>query len=169
MRRGILGPLVAGLVLLPACAEGDAVQRQAVTGTDGVQATGRLDGQRIAISSGDPEVVLGDCDPGDGMDRDLCTNVRTIDGVTLNIVIENPDGVVAAGEAVPVRAHACTATACDDVTDVAVVDVRIAGTQERATGGTLAITDLEERGVGRFDLRFPDGDTLVGTFDVRLR
>lgn len=169
MRRGLLGPLVAGLVLLPACAEGDAVQRQAVTGTDGVQATGRLDGQRIAISSGEPDVVLGDCDPGDGMDRDLCVNVRTIDGVTMNIVIENPDGVAAVGDTVPVRSDTCTATGCDDVTEVAVVDVRVGGTQERATGGTLTITDLEERGVGRFDLRFPDGDTLVGTFDVRLR
>ncbi len=169
MSRLPAGLLVAGLVLLPACAEGDAVQRQAVSGSDGVQATGSIDGQRVAISSGDPDVVLGDCDPGDGLDRDLCMNVRTIDGVTLNLVIENPDAVAAATDgSLPVRDDACEAAACDEVGDHAVVDLRVAGVQTRASGSTITVSELDVRAVGRFNLRFPDGDSLVGTFDLRL-
>lgn len=166
MTRRLAGLLVAAAVL-SGCAEGDAVQRQPVTGDDGVQATGRLDGRRIAISSGAPDVVLGDCDAGDGLDRDLCLNVRTIDGITLNLVVENPDALPP-GERLPVRDSGCVAVACDDVVDRAVVDVRVAGRQVRATGGSLTLGRLDARAVGRFDLRLPDGDGLLGTFDVPL-
>jgi hypothetical protein len=163
--RFVRGPLAAGLVLLAACAEGDVVQRQAQTGADGIQATGILDGKRIAVSSGEPEVVRGDCDPADGLDRDLCIVGRTIDGVTINVVIENPDALVA-GESLPVLPSSCAAAACDELSEQAVVDVRVAGEQRRATRGSLRPTSTEGRIAAEFDLRFPDGDRLTGRFDV---
>lgn len=156
---------LAGVLLAGGCAEGDVVQRQAQTRTDGVQATGILDGRRVAISSGDPEVVLGDCDSGDGLDRDLCIVARTIDGITVSLVIENPDAL-AVDAALPVRAHPCSATACDEVAGQAVVDVRVAGEQRRATAGHLRPGRLEERVAVEFELRFRDGDRLTGGFDV---
>lgn len=156
---------IVGVVLLASCAEGDVVQRQAQTGEDGFQATGRLSGSRIAISSGDPNVILGDCDPGDGADEDLCVLGRTIDGVRINLVIENP-AVMAPGERVPVRADACEGEACDDVTEHAVIDLRIDGEQVRATGGTLRTRAFGERVTADVDLRFRDGGNLVGSFDV---
>lgn len=158
---------LVGVVLLAACAEGDVVQRQAQSGDDGFQATGRLSGSRVAISSGDPNVTLGDCDPGDGMDEDLCVLGRTIDGVRINLVIENPAAMVP-GEVVPVRADACDADACDEVTEHAVVDLRIDGEQVRATGGTLRTRAFGERVTADVDLRFRDGGNLVGTFDVSV-
>lgn len=160
-----LGPLLAGLALLTGCAEGDVVQRQAQTGDDGIQATGVLDGRRVAISTGDPQVVWGDCDPVDGLDRDLCVVGRTIDGVTLSVVIENPEALVA-GESLPVRGDACEAVACDAVTDHAVVDLRVEGGQRRATGGRIVASAVDERVAADLDLRFPNGDRLTGGFDV---
>lgn len=165
MRR--VGSLIAGALLLGGCAEGDVVQPQAQTGEDGFQATGRLSGSRVAISSGDPNVTLGDCDPGDGLDEDLCILGRTIDGVRVNLVIENP-GVMVAGEVVPVRADTCTEDACDGVTDHAVVDLRVDGEQVRATGGTLRTRTFGERVSADVDVRFRDGDHLVGSFDVAV-
>lgn len=162
------GLLLIGALLLPGCAEGDAVQPQAQTGEDGVQATGRLDGSRVAVSSGEPEVVAGDCDPGDGLDDDLCMVVRTIDGVTLNLVIENP-AVLDADGTVPVHDDPCLGPACDTVTGHAVVDVRVDGRQQRASAGTVTATEGDERVTGAFNLRFRDGDTLVGSFDLDLR
>ncbi|MBW3659753.1 MAG: hypothetical protein KY457_14025 [Actinobacteria bacterium] len=157
-------PVVAA-VLLGGCAEGDIVQRQAQTGEDGFQATGRLDGSRVAISSGDPNVTLGDCDPGDGLDEDLCILGRTIDGLRVNLVIENP-GAMVPGEVVPVRADTCTEDACDEVTEHAVIDLRVDGQQVRATGGTLRTRTFHDRVTADVDLRFRNGDNLVGSFDV---
>lgn len=166
MRRS--GCALIGLVaLLSGCAEGDVVQRQAETGQDGFQATGRLGGSRVAISSGDPNVTLGDCDPGDGLDEDLCILARTIDGIRVNLVIENPRAMTA-GEVLPVRTDACTGGGCDAVRDHAVVDLRVDGEQRRATGGTLRTTTFGDRITGEVDLRFPSGDGLVGSFDVSV-
>lgn len=156
---------LVGALVLAACAEGDVVQRQAATGEDGFQATGRLGGARVAISSGDPNVTLGDCDPGDGRDQDLCILGRTIDGLRVNLVIENP-GVMVPGEVIPVRAHGCETDACDAVTDHAVIDLRVDGEQARATGGTLRTRSFDDRATADVDLRFQDGDQLVGSFDV---
>lgn len=158
-----LGTVVA--VALTGCAEGDAVQQQAVSGEDGIQATGRIDGKRVAITTGQPEVVYGDCDPGDGLDTDLCIVARTIDGVTFNLVIENPESMVE-GEAQTVARHGCVEVACDDVTDALVIDLRVDGEQSRATAGTVTTTAAGERSSAQFNLRFASGDTLVGSFDV---
>ena len=162
-----LGYLIVVAALLAGCAEGDVVQRQAETGEEGLQATGRLDGSRVAISSGDPNVTLGDCDPGDGLDEDLCVLGRTIDGLRVNLVIENPAAMVP-GEVLPVRADDCDAAACDDLTDHAVVDLRVEGEQTRATGGTLRTRAFGDRVTADIDLRFRDGDGLVGSFDVSV-
>lgn len=165
--RRLLPAVLAVAVLAGGCAEGDVVQRQAETGEDGFQATGRLDGSRVAISSGDPNVILGDCDPGDGLDEDLCILGRTIDGIRINLVIENP-AAMTPGEVQPVRADPCTADACDDVAGHAVVDLRIDGRQVRATAGTLRTRTFDERVTAELELRFPNGDNLVGGFDVRV-
>jgi hypothetical protein len=161
----------AGLLLVAAvvagCAEGDVVQRQPESSSDGFQATGRLGGSRVAISSGDPAVTLGDCDPGDGRDEDLCVLGRTIDGIRVNLVIENP-AAMTPGEVLPVRAHTCRAEACDGVTEHAVIDLRIDGEQLRATRGTLRTRSAGERWAADVDIRFPDGDHLVGSFDVAV-
>lgn len=164
VRRRLAGVLLAALVAA-GCAEGDVVQEQPETGRDGLQATGRLGGSRVAISSGDPNVTFGDCDPGDGLDEDLCLVARTIDGLRVNLVIENPDAMVE-GEVLPVRADTCTGEACDAVTDHAVIDLRVEGEQFRARGGTLRTRAAGERYVADVDIRFPDGDNLVGSFDV---
>lgn len=166
-RRRLAGLLLAPVVALTGCAEGDVVQRQPETGGDGFQATGRLGGSRVAISTGDPVVTYGDCDPGEGRDQDLCLVVRTIDGVRINVVIENP-GAMVEGEVLQVRGDPCSAAACDDVTGHAVVDVRVDGDGRRATGGTLRTRTFGDRVVADVDLRFADGDELRGSFDVSV-
>ncbi len=155
------------LVLGSACVtpEGGG-QRQAEAGDDGVQATGRLDGSRVAISDGDPEVVVGDCDPGDGTDQDVCWVARTIDGLTVAFVVENP-AVLVAGESVAVRASSCTS--CDDVDDRAVVDVRVDGASRRAGGGRLDVQAAGGRYAAGFQVTFAGGDRLSGSFNVRPR
>lgn len=154
----LLGALAVG------CVGGEEVQRQPEADDDGIQATGTIDGRRVAISRGAPVVTLGDCDPNDGLDRDLCMVFRTIDGEQMNLVVENPDALVA-GETLDVRTRDCDA--CDDVTDVAVVDLRVEGDQRRAEGGRLVVHEAEERYAAEFDLRLPNGQRLTGSFNVR--
>jgi hypothetical protein len=157
------------VVLLVAALAGcvaDDAQQQAVSGDEGVQATGRLEGRRIAISSGAPTVVYGDCDPNDGADVDLCMRVRTIDGVRINIVIENPSALTP-GERLPVRADACDLD-CDDIRTHAVVDIRIDDLQRRASGGSLDVSRVADRVAADIDLRFDDGDRITGQFDVAV-
>lgn len=151
------------VVLLLGCGGTGIPQRQPEAVDDGVQATGRIDGRRVAISDGNPETNLRDCDP-QTPDEDVCWIARTIDGLTVVFVIENPAALVA-GEALPVRARDCDT--CDDVTDVAVVELRVDGEQRRASGGRLEVRQADERYAARFDVRFPDGDVLTGSFNIR--
>ena len=159
-------PVLVLVVALAGCVSSDESQRQAEVPDDGLQATGILDGSRIAISRGGPEVVDGDCDANDGIDRDLCLRVRTIDGVSLNLVIENPDALVA-GERLEVRPDPCTQ--CDDVRDHAVVRIRTDGGTRQAEGGHLTPSLVGARVAAEFDLRLPNGDRLTGSFSVRTR
>jgi len=129
----------------------------------GIQATGTLDGARVAISRGNPTVVVGDCDANDGLDEDLCILARTIDGLSVNVVVENP-AVLVPGEVVEIVAS-CVG-ACDDVTDGAVVDVRIGGDSRRAERGSLTVGEAGPRYIADFDIRLVGGDRLIGTFDV---
>lgn len=158
---------VALLALLGAgCVDDEGAQQaQPVSGQDGLRATGVLDGARIAISRGSPTVVLGDCDPNEGLDRDLCMLVRTIDGLQINLVIENPDALVA-GEELPIGERACGETGCDGITDVAVVFLRVNGEQLPVEGGRLVVRETGPRYAAEFDLRLPNGERLTGEFDV---
>ncbi len=157
--------VLAGTLLLGACVNPEeSGQRQAEAEDDGVQATGRIGGARVAISDGGPETLIGDCDPGDGADEDVCWIARTIDGLTIAFVIENPAALVA-GETLPVRADRCTD--CDDVTDHAVVDLRINGDQRRASSGQLVVTQAGPRYAASFRVGFDDSDELIGDFNIR--
>lgn len=159
-----LGALVAVVLVVAACGDEEIVQRQPVAPDDGIVITGRYAGQTLSVTDGEPEVVVGDCDRGDGVDRDLCIVTRTIDGARLGLVLENPDALQA-GSRLPVRGDACTT--CDDVADHAVVDVRSDGPPRRASGGSLEVDMAGPRYVASFRLRFPDGGELTGRFNVR--
>lgn len=161
--------LAAGSVLFAGCVAPDSTeggQRQPEALDDGVQATGTIDQSRISISNGAPDVVVGDCDPSDGLDRDVCFVVRTIDGETIAIVIENPD-VLVPGERVEVVEDPCTT--CDDVEGGVVVSLRVNGDERRAIGGRIDVSAADERQAGEFRFDFTGGDQLIGTFNVRPR
>lgn len=167
MRRVMLGVLLAALVL-SGCEEGDDVQLpvdtvQPESGEDGIQATGLLDGSRVAISRGYPTVVVGDCDANDGLDEDVCIVARTIDGISVTMVIENPD-VLVPGETV--EAGVRCSVDCDDVTEGAVVEFRIDGEVRQVQRGTFTVEQAGPRWVADFDLELPFGDGLQGSFDV---
>lgn len=150
-------------LLLAACASSGEVQRQPEAVDEGLQATGLLDGSRVAISRGEPVVLYGDCDPNEGLDQDLCILVRTLDGVPINLVIENPSALQA-GEELPVRDDACVD--CDEVRTHAVVDLRVAGDTLRASGGRLVVSEAARRFAAEFDLRLGSGQRLTGSFNV---
>lgn len=164
LRVRALAPLLAAAVGLVGCGEGQAEHRQAEAVDDGVQVTGVLDGSRVAVSQGVPDVLFGDCDPGDGLDEDVCWVARTIDGLSIAFVVENP-AVLVAGEVVEVVPDACRK--CDEVTEGVVVDVRVDGEQRRATAGRIEVREVGERIAADIEVRWPDGDHLVGSFNVR--
>jgi hypothetical protein len=156
--------VVAALVL-SGCATSNPSHRQAEAVDDGVQATGIVDGARVAISRGVPEVSFGDCDPGDGLDDDICWVARTIDGLSIAFVIENP-AVLVEGATLDVVSPECTG--CDEVADGVVVELRVAGEVRRPDSGTVTVNEVPgERAAADFDLSFADGDELRGSFNVR--
>jgi hypothetical protein len=155
---------VLSLLMAGCSASITGAQRQPEAPDDGVQATGRIDGQRIAISDSSPETNLVDCDPGVVPDRDVCWIARTIDGVTVVFVIENPDALVP-GERLSVRNATCVS--CDDVTDHAVIDLRVHGEQRRAVSGFILPRQVGDRYAASFAVRFANGDELSGTFNIR--
>ncbi len=157
--------ILAAATLLAGCATSNPNHRQAEAVDDGVQATGVIDGSRVAISRGVPEVVFGDCDPGVGVDADICWVARTIDGLSIAFVIENP-ALLAPDVRLDVVDSTCED--CDDVTDGVVVDLRVDGETRRATTGWVEVAAVPgERAAAAFDLGFPDGDALRGSFNVR--
>lgn len=160
--------VAACALLLGACEDGDAVPTpvdvvQPASRDEGIQATGLLDGSRIAVSRGNPTVVVGDCDANDGLDEDLCILFRTIDGISINLVIENP-AVLVPGETVPAGVD-CD-FGCDEVTEGAVVELRIDGDTRSVERGSLTVREAGPRWIADFDLVLPFGDELSGTFDV---
>jgi hypothetical protein len=130
---------------------------------EGIQATGLLDGARVAISRGNPTVVVGDCDANDGLDEDVCILSRTIDGRTINLVIENP-AVLIPGETVDAGID-CNVD-CDGVTEGAVVELRIDGEVRPVERGSLQVREAGPRWIADFDFVLSFGDNLSGTFDV---
>lgn len=150
-------------VLAASCVEPEVSQRQPASSADGMQATGQLDGHRVALSDGEPEVAHADCDLPDGVDEDLCIVARTIDGSTLSLVIENP-ALLADGESLPVSS--CQGH-CDHHTDGVVIEVRLDGSVHRAAGGTIDVMTAGPRWAAAFTVRFGPGESLTGAFDVR--
>lgn len=131
---------------------------------EGIQATGTIDGQRVAISRGNPTVVVGDCDANDGLDDDLCILSRTIAGRSVNLVIENPT-VLVPGETISVHAAECGSD-CDEVTAGVVAEFRIDGQVRPVERGTVTVAEAGPRWIADFDLVLDMGDRLIGTFDV---
>lgn len=145
---------------------GAAVQPR--DGRAGLQLSGVIDGRQVAVTDGAPELVVGDCDPNDGRDRDICFISSDIDGTVFVVVIENPE-ILATGAPVPVDDPGCASPeACDAVDDVAVVDIGYGvGPRRRARGGSLDLRALEPLRyyAGTLRLELPDG-RLSGDFDV---
>lgn len=136
-------------------------------GRSGLQLTGVIAGQQIAVSDGLPRLEANDCDPGDGPDQDVCVISRTIDGTLFVLVFENP-AVLRPGT-LPVAPGDCARPEdCDRVTDTAVIDVQIGVSgRTRARGGSLTLTFVEpgQRYVGSLSLQLPNG-RLDGSFDL---
>lgn len=166
----VCGALLAAAVGLAACGTGSGtnVVTQPRQGRAGVQLAGTVGARQVAVSDGTPRLIVGDCDPQDGPDRDVCFVSSAIDGTPLRLLFENPD-VLAAGESVPVADVGCAAAACDHVTDGAVVDLQVgAGGPTRRADDGLVTMSLVEPGlhyVGTLTLEFRDG-RLAGGFDV---
>lgn len=157
--------VLAAAMVLSGCTTASVAHRQAEATDDGVQVTGTLGGSRVAVSEGVPDVLFGDCDPGLEIDDDICWSARTIDGLTVAMVVENPD-VLVAGETVDVVDSSCDLD-CDDVTDGVVVDVRWNGQQVRATSGRLEVGSVDERVSAALDVNLVGGDGLTGMFNIR--
>lgn len=167
-RAGVVAALAASALVVSGCTASSGELPAAREGRSGLQGTGTVDGRQVAVGTGLPELVVDACDPQDGPDRDVCFLADTIDGRSFVLTVENPD-VLAEGASLPVDDPACgTPPSCDDVTDAAIVEVKV-GTAPavRATGGTLTVERLVPftNYRGEVSLRLPDG-TFTGTFDV---
>lgn len=167
--RGVGAVLAAVLaVTATACGDGGSVERvDPVSADEGIQATGRLDGDRVAISRGAPIVIVGDCDPEDGADEDLCILARTIDGIEVTLVVENRDALVA-GEEVEVGRASCV-DGCDSITDEVIARLEVGDEAVEVTGGSFDVAADGPRYVADFTLELPFGDRLRGRFDVSER
>lgn len=146
-----------------------AEQRPPAAADDGLQLSGELRGDRIHVSDGDPEVLYGDCDPGDGRDVDLCLIASMIDGGRIGLVIENPDELVKGRMLTPratCPADAGLSPSPRDCEGTVIVEVRHGAERLRPFGGTLAVAAAGPRYAARFTLRFADG-ILSGAFDVQ--
>jgi len=104
--------------------------------------------------------VVGDCDPVDAPDDDVCFIANTIDGRSFVLTIENP-ALLAVGETLEVAAPDCASPeACDAVRDALIVSLKLETAKPvRATGGTATLTRIEPftNYVGEVSLRLPGG------------
>jgi hypothetical protein len=119
----------------------------------------------VVVSDGAPRLFLGDCQPATGPSEDVCFISRDLDGGLFVLLLRNPDAL-AADVTLPVEDPGCVD--CDDVTGVAVVDVRLGeGGLLRATGGSLTLRTVQPalHYVGRVRLELAAGQ-LSGDFDV---
>lgn len=174
MRRGRSGPgaarrvglLVASLgLVLAACGADDPLGARARDGRPGLHLTGTLDGRQLAVGDGGPRLFVGNCQPAAGPSEDVCFISRELGGQLFVLLLRNPV-VLETGASLDVADPGCTA--CDDVTDVAVVDVRVGEAPvQRAIGGSLTLAAAEPGAhyLGRVRLELPRG-TLSGQFDV---
>lgn len=165
MARHLLAALATSLLM--ACPSGE--QRPPAAPNDGLQLTGELRGARIHVSDGEPEVLYGDCDPGDGGDIDLCMVASMIDGGRIAFVIENPEVLVEGGALTPRAAcpfHPLPSSAPRACEGTVIVEIRKGTERLRPLGGVLAVSRAGPRYAARFTLRFAGG-ILSGAFDVR--
>ena len=160
--------LVAVVLALAACspaASSGSIQPR--DGRAGLQVTGQLGGNQVAVSDGSPRLDVGDCDPMDSADADVCAIGRDISGQVFVLSLENP-AALRAGSDLRVDDPACRPAACDEVRDVAIVDVQSGtGRRIRARGGRLELQQVEpfRRYVGTAQLVLPGGDLSV-SFDL---
>lgn len=152
----LLPALATAALLLSAC-PGDPAQRGARSSIDGVQLSGRSEGAQVAVSDGEPEVLYGDCDPGDGPDTDLCMEAFTIDGAPFGLVIETPEALTE-GATLAVRSRPCDGCV--------VVELRRGTRRTLMSAGQLEVLRASDRYAARFTLRRPPDTALSGTFDV---
>lgn len=166
MSRRLL--LLAAAALLAACGTGEQPQTpQPRDGRAGLQLSGTVAGSQLAVSDGSPDLIVGDCAVAGGDASDVCVISRDLRGGEVTLAVRNPD-VLVEGRTVPVRDSDCAGSACDAVTDGAVVDVLVGEEyQRRVETGTLMMTAVQERQhyAGRLQLHLPDG-VLSGHFDV---
>ncbi len=144
-------------------------QRPPPTPDDGLQLTGEVHGARIHVSDGNPEVLYGDCDPGDGRDIDLCMVAAMIDGGRIGFVIENPEALVEGGALTPRAAcptHPNPSSSPGECDGTVIVEIRHGMERVRPLGGLLTVSAAGPRYAARFTLRFAGG-ILTGAFDVR--
>lgn len=168
-RRAAAVALAAGCVLgTAACTAAAETTIQPRDGRSGLQGTGTIEGRQVAVATGLPQLVVGDCDPPDGRDDDVCIVADTIDGRLFVLAFENP-AVLVPGETLPVSTTPCAdPEACDAVDDGVVVTVKLeADAPLRATGGTVTVEAVEPftNYVGSIALTLPDG-RFNGSFDV---
>lgn len=163
MVKGALAGLLVAALLPAGCVTSGPQPRD---GRAGLQMSGTVGGSHVAVSDGNPRLIVGDCDVVGGAAEDVCVVSHDVRGQEVTLALRNP-AVLAEGERLVIEDPGCAAGACDSVTDVAVVDVTIGDAQRRATGGTLTVTtlDAEERYAGGLRIELPDG-VLSGHFDV---
>lgn len=136
-------------------------------GHSGLQLSGTLGGRQVVVNDGAPVLRLGDCDVNDGNDVDLCFFSRELDGGFFALIVENPEVVEQA--IVPVIQSSCRSPHCDDVDGGVLVELQHepGGPRERATGGRIEFTTVEEgqRYAGTLRLVMDDGE-FSGTFEI---
>lgn len=153
---------------LAACTATSASLPAAREGRSGLQGTGTIDGKQVAVATGLPQLLVGDCDPLDGRDSDVCVIADTIDGRQFVLAFENPAALVE-GAVLPVVDPGCEPEACEELTDVAIVTVKLDTDRSvRATGGTVrvrrVVTNLNY--AADLSLSLPGGDAFNGQMDV---
>jgi hypothetical protein len=160
--------VLCAAVMAAGCTAARVEQVQPRDGRSGLQGAGTLEGRQIAVAQGLPELLVGDCDPPDGADDDVCVITGSVDGRLFVVSFENP-AVLVEGETVPVVAPRCaTPAACDAVTDGAIVTIKLdVDDPVAATGGSVTIQRIEpfRNYAGDLTLRLPTG-TFSATFDV---
>ncbi|MGH3443134.1 MAG: hypothetical protein ACRDUY_14060, partial [Nitriliruptorales bacterium] len=160
MKSPTIVAVAAAAVFLAAC-QGNPAHRQPVGPDDGLQLTGRIEGKRVNVSDGEPEVTLGACEAAPPGREALCLESFTIDGDPFTLVVVGPE-VFVEGATVEVLAH-CFGDGC---TEVALVDVVLGGNRSSAQGGELVVDQAGPRYVARLSLRFAGGNLLTGRFNV---
>ncbi len=161
-----------GLVLLLAattgCTAATGTTPVARDGRSGLQGAGTFQGRQIAVATGLPQLLVGDCDPIDGPDADVCVIAETIDGRTVVLTFENP-AALTDGAILPVEDRACEQASCDDVTDVAIVSLKLdTGRPVRAVDGTVRVRRVVPNlnYAAELSLALADGGAFSGQMDV---